>query len=123
MEKKKTPDTSAAPAPTTEGAARIGKRFSGALVEGSRASLNGMVDLGRTLLGFGRELLDESTRHIRDSLNAKNLRELGELQAAWLQHRIETSAAHAKEVADLARARSIEAITPFAPLQKQEEAA
>jgi poly(3-hydroxyalkanoate) synthetase len=41
----------------------------------------------------------------------------------YVQHRIEMTATHAKEFADLARARSEDAIAPIAALLKQDKAA
>jgi hypothetical protein len=45
------------------------------------------------------------------------------LQTAWTQRRVETSAAHAKEFADLARLKSEEVIAPLAALLKKDQAA
>jgi hypothetical protein len=50
------------------------------------------------------------------------LRVVGELQAAFVQRRIEMSATHAKEFADLARTKSEEVIAPIAALFKQDNA-
>jgi hypothetical protein len=95
----------------------------GALAEGGKAYVGGLVELGRTLGGFGREILTEAGEHVRATLRAKNLREVGELQAAFAQHRVEMTATHSKELVDLARARSEEAIAPIASLLKQDKAA
>jgi hypothetical protein len=95
----------------------------GALNTGSRAYVAGVLELGRTLGGFGREVLTEAGEHVRATIRAKDLRELAELQAAFAQHRIELSATHAKEFVDLARVRSEEVIAPFADLLKREKTA
>ena len=105
------------------GAKEIATDVSGALAAGGRAYVGGMVELGGTLGGFGREILTETGQHVRATLQAKNLRTVGELQAAFAQHRIELSATHAKEFADLARAKSEEVIAPIAALLKQDAAA
>lgn len=89
-----------------------------ALAAGGKAYVSGVTDLARTLTGFGREMLGETGAHARASLNAKNLRELGELQVGFAQHRVETASAHLKEFADLARARSEAVIAPFTALLK-----
>jgi hypothetical protein len=91
---------------------------SGALRAGSRAYVNGMLELSRALGGFGREIFAEAGRHVRATIEARSLREVAELQAAWVQHRIETSTAHSKEFADLAHAKTMDLITPFAALLK-----
>ena len=105
------------------GAKEIATDVSSALAAGGRAYIGGMVELGRTLGGFGREVFTEAGQHVRATLQAKNLRTVGELQAAFAQHRIEMSATHAKEFADLARAKSEEVIAPIAALLKQDAAA
>ena len=118
-----------AAAPTTACGARLGgtkeiaRELSGALKAGSRAYVNGVVDLGWTLSSFGREIAAEAGRHVRATIEARSLREVAELQAAWVQHRVETSTAHAKEFTDLAHARTMDVITPFAALLKQDKAA
>jgi len=96
---------------------------SGALTTGGQAYVSGLLDLGRTLLGFGREVASETGGHARATFRAKNLREVGELQAAFVQHRLEMTATHAKEFADLARARSEAVIEPITALLKQDKAA
>jgi hypothetical protein len=89
-----------------------------ALGTGSKAYVAGALEIGRTLGGFGREILTEAGEHLRASVRAKNLRELAELQAAFAQHRVELSATHAKELVDLARCRTEEVIAPIAGLLK-----
>ena len=105
------------------GAKDIATDITGAVTAGSKAYVGGVIELGQTLLGFGREMASEAGEHARATMQAKNLREAGELQAAYLQHRIEMTATHAKEFADLARARSEDAIAPIAALLKQDKAA
>jgi hypothetical protein len=105
------------------GARQAATEVSGALAAGSSAYVGGVLELGRTLGGFGREILNEAGAHVRATLKAKNLREVGELQAAFAQHRVEMSATHTKEFADLARAKSEEVIAPLAALLKQDQAA
>jgi hypothetical protein len=45
------------------------------------------------------------------------------LQAAGVQHRVETASAHAKEFTDLAYAKTMDVIAPFAALLKQNKSA
>jgi hypothetical protein len=106
-----------------DGAKEIAISFSGALTAGSRAYVNGVLELGRTLGGFGREVAAEAGRHVRSTIEARSLREVAELQAAWVQHRVETSTAHSKEFADLAHAKAMDVIAPFAALLKRDKAA
>ena len=105
------------------GTKEIATEVSNALAAGGKAYVAGVLELGRTLGGFGREVLAEAGQHVRATFQAKNLREVAELQAAWAQHRVETSTAHVKEFADLARAKSEEVIAPLAALLKQDKAA
>jgi hypothetical protein len=105
------------------GVKEIATELSGALTAGSRAYMNGVLELGRTLGGFGSEIAAEAGRHVRATIEARSLREVAELQAAWVQHRVETSTAHAKEFADLAHTKTMEGIAPFAALLKQNKAA
>ena len=95
--------------------------ISEALGTGSKAYVAGSLEIGRTLGGFGREMLTETGEHLRATVRAKNLRELAELQAAFAQHRIEMSATYAKELADLARTGSEQAIAPIADLLKEQD--
>jgi hypothetical protein len=124
-----TTKTEATTAPATSLGARLGgakeiaTELSGALTAGSRAYMNGVLELGRTLGGFGREIATEAGRHVRATIEARSLREVAELQAAWVQHRLETSTAHAKEFADLAHTKTMDVIAPFAALLKQDKAA
>jgi hypothetical protein len=105
------------------GAKAIVTRLPGALTAGSRAYVNGVIELSRRLGGFGREVAAETGRHVRATMEARCLREVAELQAAWLQHRVETSTAHAKEFADLASAKAMDVIAPVAALLKQDKPA
>jgi hypothetical protein len=83
-----TTKTEATTAPATGPGARLGgakeiaTELSGALTVGSRAYVNGVLELGRTLGGFGREIADEAGRHVRATIEARSLREVAELQAA-----------------------------------------
>jgi hypothetical protein len=105
------------------GAKGIATELSGALTAGGRAYVDGVLELGRTLGGFGREIAAEAGQHVRATIEARSLREAAELQAAWVQHRVETSTAHAKEIADLAHTKTMDVIAPFAALLKQDKAA
>lgn len=95
----------------------------GALSSASRAYVNGVLELGRALGGFGREIAAEAGRHVRATIEAGSLRAVAELQAAWMQHRVETSTAHAKEFADLAHCKTMGVIAPFAAILKRDKAA
>jgi hypothetical protein len=106
-----------------EDARQVAGGVGGALGAGGKAYVAGVLELGRILGGFGREILTEAGEHVRATVRAKNLREVAELQAAFAQHRIEMSATHTKEFVDLARASAEEAIAPIAGLLRQDKAA
>jgi hypothetical protein len=80
-----TTKTEGATAPATEldarlgGAKEIASELSGALTAGSRAYVNGVLELGRTLGGLGREIAAEAGRHVRASIEARILRGVAEL--------------------------------------------
>jgi hypothetical protein len=120
-------EASAAPATSLQarmdGTKEIATELSGALTAGSRAYVNGVLELSRTLGGFGREIATEAGRHVRATIEARSLREVAELQAAWAQHRVETSTAQVKEFADLAHAKTMDVIAPFTVLLKKDKAA
>jgi hypothetical protein len=126
MTAKTTENTTAAAtgvAARLTGGKEIASGVSAAVTAGGRAYVNGILELSRALGGFGRELTVEAGRHVRSTFEARNLRELAELQAAWAQHRMETSTAQTKEFIDLAHAKTMGVITPFAALLKQNKAA
>ena len=83
----------------------------------------GVVALGRAIGEFGRETATEFGQHAKATLEARSIRDVAELQAGWVQHRVETATAHAKELADLAREKTEDVIEPFAALLKQGKAA
>ena len=124
-----TPKTEGTTAPAASRGAQLGDakeiatELQGALTAGSRAYVNGVLELGRTLGGFGREIVAEAGRHVRATIEARSLREVAELQAAWVQHRVETSTAQAKEFADLAHDKAMDVIAPFTALLKRDKAA
>jgi hypothetical protein len=105
------------------GAKEIATALSGALTVGGRAYVSGVFALGQTLGGFGREIVTEAGRHVSATIEARSVREVAELQAAWVQHRVETSTAHTKEFVDLAHARTMDVVAPFTALLKQDKAA
>ncbi len=117
--------TEATPAPAT----RLGRRLKittellGALAAASHNYMSGVLALSRTVGDFGREIATEASRHLDATVKARSLREVTELQAAWMQRRLETSTAHAKEFADLANAKTMDVVAPFTALLKQDKAA
>lgn len=101
------------------GARDVAANLGGALTESGKAYVSGVLALGKTLGGFGRETLNEAGEHVRATVQAKSLREAAALQAAYAQHRIEISATHAKELVDEARVKSEEVVAPLAGLLRK----
>lgn len=93
------------------------------LFAGQRAYTNSITELSRMLLGFGRDVVDDSVNHVKATFRATNLRQVAELQVAFAQNRIEGAAAHLQQVVELARAKAGDAIDPLAGLVKTKEAA
>ena len=112
-------------APVTSFCLRLGgaKEIATALTAGGGAYVNGVLQLDHTLGGFGREIAAEAGRHVSVTIEARSLREVTEMQVAWLQHRVETFTAHAKELADLAHIKTMDVIVPFTALLRPDKAA
>lgn len=84
-----------------------------ALTASGKAFAQGLLDAGMLLGGFGLEILGDAKRHVVATVHAGSAREAAEMQAAFLQDRLELSTAYAKELADLAWARSELVIAPI----------
>lgn len=100
-----------------------GGQAAGAAVDFGKAYYAGVNVLGRTLFGFGQEFYGEATNHVQKTLRAKCLSEAAGLQAAYLQNRIETSAAHSKEFIDVAREQAEATMKPVIELLDGKRAA
>ncbi|MEO1749789.1 MAG: phasin family protein, partial [Pseudomonadota bacterium] len=74
-----------------------GTKTAGAAVDFGKAYYSGLSVLGQTIWGFGQEVYGEVTNHAQKTMQAKSLSDVASLQAAFVQTRIETSAAHSKE--------------------------
>ncbi len=88
----------------------------GAATDFGKAYYSGVTVLGQTLFGFGKEFYGEVTEHAQKTMKAKSLSEVAGLQAAFMQTRIETSAAHGKEFIDVARVQAEETMKPVIAL-------
>lgn len=91
----------------------------GALTEGTKAYFTGLGELATTLGGFGREVLQDTGSHVRATVQAKSLRDVADLQVAFVQNRIEMSATHSKEFVDLARIKAESTLAPITGLLQQ----
>jgi hypothetical protein len=93
-----------------------GGKTAGAAVAFGKAYYSGVSVLGQTLWGFGQEFYGEVTNHAQKTMQAKSLNEVASLQAAYVQNRIETSAAHGKEFIDVAREQTEQTMKPIIEL-------
>ncbi|MEO0487530.1 MAG: phasin family protein [Pseudomonadota bacterium] len=101
----------------------VSSQTSGAAVDFGKAYYAGVSTLGRTLFGFGKEFYGEVTTHAQKTMSAKSVREVAELQAAYIQTRIETSAAHGKEFIDVATVEAEKTMKPVIELLDGKRAA
>ena len=88
-----------------------------------KAYFVGIGEIGRTMLGFGREAYSDTVEHIQASFQAKDLRAVAELQASFLQNRVEQSAAHANELVEVTRDQMEASIKPIIALLDEKKAA
>ncbi len=100
-----------------------GSKTAGAAVDFGKAYYSGVSVLGQTLWGFGQEFYGEVTSHAQKTMQAKSLSEVAGLQAAYMQTRIETSAAHGKEFIDVAREQAEQTMKPVIELLDGKRAA
>ncbi|MEM1233070.1 MAG: phasin family protein [Pseudomonadota bacterium] len=95
----------------------------GAAMDFGKAYYAGLTTVSKTLWGFGQEFYGEVTDHAQKTMQAKNLKQVAELQAAFLQTRVETSAAHGKEFIDVARIETEKTMKPVLELLDGKRAA
>lgn len=108
-------DMTAAVAKTTETATNAIKGATslfGALTLSARKAIEGVVEVDKALFGYAKEGVSEFYTLGRESMNAKCLNDLIDLQASFAHARIEATAANAREVVDLSRAKAKEAYAP-----------
>ncbi len=87
----------------------------GALTQSTRKYVEGVIEVDKALLGYAKEAVVGFYDHGRQSVQAKDLNGLIDLQAAYAHNRIEATAANAREVVDLTRTKAMEA---YAPVQE-----
>ena len=95
----------------------------GAAVDFGKAYYSGLNTIGKTLWGFTQEVYGETATHVQKTMQAKNVKEVAALQASFMQHRVENSAAHGKELIDVTRVQVEETIKPIVELLDGKRAA
>lgn len=98
------------------GAREVATDVTKALSESGKAYVSGLMELGRAFGNIGREVLTETRDYAQAVVKSKSLREVAERQAAFVQHRVEMSATHTKELVDLTREKTEEVINPVTDL-------
>jgi len=74
----------------------------GVAKEFGTAYYNGVSILGKTLFGFAQDVYAETAEHATKTMKAKDMTSVAELQAAFIQSRIENAAKHSKVFIDVA---------------------
>lgn len=95
----------------------------GAAMDFGKAYYAGLTTVSKTLWGFGQEFYGEVTDHAQKTMQAKNIQQVAELQASFMQTRLETSAAHGKEFIDVARVETEKTLKPVIELLDGKRAA
>ncbi|WP_185962157.1 phasin family protein [Palleronia caenipelagi] len=91
------------------------------LHQSSSAGLRATTSLGSAFWAIGREVLSETKDHVRNIVQAKSIRQVAELHAAYLQHRLEMSATYTKEMFDLAGLHASEIAAPIRQMTSREK--
>ncbi|MFA3917423.1 phasin family protein [Ruegeria hyattellae] len=113
-------------APKTNPAANVSKATSsianvsntvsslfGAYITSSRKVVEGVIEVDKTLLGYAKNAVDGYVALGKDTMQAKCLNDVIDLQAAHAHASIENGAANAREVVELSRTRAKEAYAPL----------
>lgn len=87
------------------------------------AYVTGVTALVKTMYGIGQEVAQETVEHGKSSMKANCVKTLAEMQAGYVQHRIESSSVHMKAVADVASENLKNVYAPLIGLLKSREAA
>ena len=77
------------------------------------AYYTGVTTLGKTLFGFAQDIYVETAEHATKTMKAKDMTSVAELQAAFIQSRIENAATHSKIFVDVARQQTEATMKPI----------
>lgn len=89
----------------------------------AKAYVSGVTAISKAVFGIGKEVATETVEHGKASMQAKSVRTLAEMQAGYVQHRIESSTVHVKEVADVATQSFKDVYAPLMGLLQDRKAA
>lgn len=110
-------------AETAQTATTAVKGTSAALSQAASAYVTGVSAIAKSVFGVSKEIATETVEHGKASMQANCVRSLAEMQAGYVQHRIEASTVHVKEVSDVAAASFGKVYAPLIGLLKDRKAA
>ena len=79
----------------------------------ARKTVEGVIEVDKALIGYAREAAESYVALGKDTVNAKCLNDVIELQAAHAHARIGANAANAREVVEMTKDRAKEAYAPL----------
>ncbi len=85
--------------------------FSAMTIAG-RKSFEGVIEVDKALLGYGKDYLNRVVALCQDTVKAKCLNDVIDLQASFAHNSVETAAANTREVIEMVRTNSKEAYAP-----------
>jgi hypothetical protein len=84
----------------------------GALFAASRATVTGVIEIDRALIGYARDAVTNYVDLGKKTVQARNLNDLLNLHVASAHARVENTAANAREIVELSRLKLQEAYAP-----------
>jgi hypothetical protein len=84
----------------------------GALFAASRATVAGVIEVDRALIGYARDAVTNYIDLGKKTVQARNLNDLLNLHVASAHARVENTAANAREIVELSRQKLQEAYAP-----------
>ncbi|PIB26007.1 hypothetical protein BFP76_13600 [Amylibacter kogurei] len=94
-----------------------------AVSEAASAYVSGVTAITKSVFGIGKEIAQETVDHGKMSMKANCMRSLVEMQAGYVQHRVESSTVHFKTVADVTTESVKNVYAPIAELVNNRKAA
>ncbi len=84
----------------------------GALATAGRKSVEGVIEIDKNLIEYSKDYFSRVTALGNDTIKAKCLNDVIDLQASFAHNSVETAAANTREIIELARTSSKEAYAP-----------
>ena len=96
----------------TEGT-EVARDLVSALTESGRKTFEGVLAFDKALLGIVKESITAYVDHGKATLQARSINDVVDLQAAYAHSAIEATAANTRELLDLAKTKTEEAVAPL----------